>query len=117
MTEPAHRAQSRRARLLTDTEPAENPAEYIFAADFTRQFGNLLNSLVHHMGNHFGHFIFPYGLGCCFEQLCNARQQAALPLPLSAPEGLSPPDSARPELFIGFDECGRERQRCFLTPG
>ena len=46
-----------------------------------------------------------------------ADQQAALPLPLSAPEGLSPPDSARPELFIGFDECGRERQRCFLIPG
>ncbi|RZU38374.1 hypothetical protein EV700_2305 [Fluviicoccus keumensis] len=45
-----------------------------------------------------------------------ADQQAALQLPLAAPESLAHPDSARPELFIGFDAGDEEQRRCFLTP-
>lgn len=43
-----------------------------------------------------------------------ADQQPALQLPLHAPAELTAPDSSRPELFIGFDDDGREVRRCFL---
>lgn len=45
-----------------------------------------------------------------------ADQQSVLQQPLAAPGALTHPASTRPELFIGFDDRGEERQRCFLTP-